>query len=491
MPRWQGFIGGSNVSQSLIADCERTVNLYIETAQSEGAKSPKGLFATPGFQRWTGGAASGVANVGGRASLYANGRLFQLWGFGFYEIMADGTCTLRGAIAQDANPGQMIFNGIVGGQIGIASGGAVYSFVLATNVFAATTLVAGISHLAYAAGFGLAFQVTTGKVFLSNLNDVTVWNAGTFFQRSLFADPYQAMFVDANNLVWMIGTDTFEVRYNSGVGTQPFVPLSGLVGAYGIAAPFAYARSAKGNFWLARNAEGIGEFVVTTGAGPQSVSTYAIDTAIAGFLRTSRIDDAEVLPYQQEGHTFICLSLPSVPATLVYDVEGQNWTERGKWNAMQGRYDLWAPRTHVEAFGKHLIGERTTGNLYAMDTAYATEIDGTGIRVLRRAPARSNERRREPISQLELVVDNGVGLATGQGSDPTVMLRVSEDGGRTWGNQLDASFGRIGEFQHRVYWTALGCSQFGDTTFEVTCSDPVPKRFIDALINNDSGQRAA
>jgi hypothetical protein len=490
MPRWTGFIGGSNVSQSLIADCEETYNLYVETAQSEGATSPRGLFSSPGYQRWTGGAASGVADIGGRTSLYANGRLFQVWGGGFYEVAANGTCTKWGAVVVDANPAQMVFNGVVGGQVGIASGGNAYCFVLATNTFS-QVLAGECTMIAYAAGFGLAFNILNGKVRLSNLNDLTTWNPATFFQRSLFADPYQAMFVDANNLVWMIGTDTFEVRYNSGVGTQPFVPLSGLVGAYGIAAPFAFGRSAKGNFWLARNSEGIGSVVRTTGAAPEPISTYAMNTAIAGYLRSARIDDAEMLTYEQEGHTFVCVAFPSVPATLVVDADSQSWTKRGVWNAARGQYDLWTPRTHVEAFGKHLIGERTTGNLYAMDTAYATEIDGTGIRRLRRAPARTNAHRREPVDLFELLMDVGVGLqGAGQGSDPQVLLRVSEDGGRTFGNELRASMGRIGEFQRRVYWNALGCSQLGDMTVEVVVSDPVPVRFVDAFLNHES-ERAA
>lgn len=481
MPKFPGFIGGSYTSQSPIADAERTVNLYVEQHQVDSTENAKALYPTPGFQMWT--PLSTVGDVGARGSIVANGRFFQVLGGGFYDFDVNGTPTKRGPVAVDQNPAQLVFDGVVGGQIGIASGGSIYSFDVGSNTLSAALLTGNYSHLAFAGGFGLAFQSTTGKVVLSALNDLSTWNVGTFFRRSLFADPAQAMFVDANNLVWLVGTDTFEVWYNTGQSpTQPWAPLSGLQGRYGIAAPFAYAVSGSGNFWLARNPEGIGQFVLTSGSKPNPVSTYAVNTAISGYLRTSTISDAEVLLYQQEGHTFANVAFPSVPATWSFDVEGTNWCERGKWNPTQGRYDLWAPRTHAFAFGKHLIGDRATGSIFQMDTTLATEIDGSGIRRLRRAPGLIQEHQRIAIDDLEILMDVGLGVPSGQGSDPKIMLRVSQDGGRTYSNERQASVGRIGEYRKRVYWTRLGVGPH--SVMEISYSEPTPFRLVDAWVNN-------
>jgi hypothetical protein len=462
MPRWPGFIGGSNATQSATLDAEQTINMYVEQAQSDGAANRSGLFPTPGFSRWTD--LSMVADVGARAALVASGRLFVVFGSGLYEFDANGTPTKRNpalALAVDQNPAQLVYNGVVGGQLGIASGGSIYTLVLGTNTFAAapTLPAVGFSHLAFAGGYGFAFQATTGKTFVSGLNDLTSWSLATFFQRSLFADPLQAIFADGNNLVWCLGTDSFEVRYNSGVGTQPWVPLSGLVGRYGIAAPFAFAPFGNGNAWLARNPEGLGRFVVTNGASPQPVSSYAMNTAVAGYLRSSRIDDAEVLMYEQEGHTFANVSFPAAKRTWSDDVEAQGWAERRRWNPNAG-WDVWSPRVHVVAFGKHLIGDRTTGTLYQMDTTIATEIDGSGIRRVRRAPVLNAERQRLAVDRLELYLDAGLGVVpAGRAATRRLMLRLSKDNGRTWGNEATASVGRIGEFGRRVYWSQLGVAR--------------------------------
>ena len=218
MPQFPGFIGDSNPTQSVLSGFEQTINMLVEKNSPTDVGA---LLPSPGFQALT----TVAGDVGTRALIYANGRAFALIGLHLWEFLSDWTPVQRGSVAVDANPGQMAYNGI-GGQIGIASGGSVYCFTLATNVLSAALLTGGYTHLVYAAGFGLAFNINTGRTLLSNPEDMSVWNAGTFFARSLFADPAQAIFVDANNLVWILGQDTFEVRYNSGTGTQPFVPLT-------------------------------------------------------------------------------------------------------------------------------------------------------------------------------------------------------------------------------------------------------------------------
>jgi hypothetical protein len=68
-------------------------------------------------------------------------------------------------------------------------------------------------------------------------------------------------------------------------------------------------------------------------------------------------------------------------------------------------------------------------------------------------------------------MQTGVGLASGQGSDPKAMLQWSDDGGHTWSNEQWASIGKIGERLARVRWRRLGRSR--DRVFKVTITDPV------------------
>jgi hypothetical protein len=478
MPRFPGFMGGSGVVQSLIADAESTKNWYVETAQQRSAKSPMSLFPTPGFSP-----VGMFPDVGGRGCCNAGGRIFIAAGGSLNELNNDFTFTNRGALAQDANPAQLFYNGVVGGQIGISSGGNFYCFVLATNTL--TLVLAGETTMcAYAAGFFFSFNINTGKVKLSALEDGTNFGGGNFFQRELFPDPWQSMFVDANNLLWMIGSESFEVWYNTGIGNQPWAPLSGLVGLYGIAAPFAFCRTALGNFWLEANQQGQGQLLFSTGSVPTPVSSYAFSSAVGGFMKSSKISDAEMLAYQRLGHTFIMVSFPSAPATWAYDATEQGFAERGVWNPNLGRFDLWAPRIHQVAFGKDLVMSRASGVICDMNEAYTTEFDGvTGIVRERITPGMTQEHARIPLDQLELLMDVGKTVQqVGQGSNPQATLRVSEDGGETYGNERAASMGRIGKYKTRVYWSMLGAP--ADVVLKVRTTDPAPSHIVDAWVNN-------
>jgi hypothetical protein len=109
------------------------------------------------------------------------------------------------------------------------------------------------------------------------------------------------------------------------------------------------------------------------------------------------------------------------------------------------------------------------------------------IRRLRRAPhvATPDAHRRVCYRRFALDLERGVGLVDGQGVDPTVMLRVSRDGGHTWSEPWLMPAGRLGEYSRRVLARRLG--QARDAVFEVTVSDPVAWSLINAWIDLEAG----
>ena len=90
------------------------------------------------------------------------------------------------------------------------------------------------------------------------------------------------------------------------------------------------------------------------------------------------------------------------------------------------------------------------------------------------------------MDSFQLLLEGGVGLNTGQGSDPQVMLRVSKDFGQTWSNEMWRSMGKIGKYATRVLWRRLGKAR--DWVFEVTISDPVKVVIIGANIKGREAQ---
>jgi len=110
---------------------------------------------------------------------------------------------------------------------------------------------------------------------------------------------------------------------------------------------------------------------------------------------------------------------------------------------------------------------------------------------LRRAPHISTELEIIKHSRFVLDMETGLGpqppLLDGSGNarDPQVGLRWSDDGAHTWSSVQMRDAGQAGNFKVRVRWARLGRARI--RTYEVTCSDPIPVRFIDAYVNATPG----
>ena len=75
MPEYRGLVGGSDVSQSQLANAERTINFYIERSQSPFATHKWALYPTPGVT-----AIAAHTSPGGRGHFYEDGREFAVIG---------------------------------------------------------------------------------------------------------------------------------------------------------------------------------------------------------------------------------------------------------------------------------------------------------------------------------------------------------------------------------------------------------------------------
>src|SRR5262249_41933529 len=192
-------------------------------------------------------------------------------------------------------------------------------------------------------------------------------------------------------------------------------------------------------YWLGNDERGAAVAYRANGYTPQRISNHAIECAWSPYPTRK---DAIGYSYQEQGHSFWVLQFPSGKGTWVFDAATQMWHERAylKSGALEGHLG----QNHVYAFGKHLVGDRQSGNIYEMSLALYDDA-GKAIRRVRRAPHISVEQQWIFHNQLQVDVETGLGLQSGQGSDPKLMLRWSDDGGKTWSNEYMASAGKAGQ----------------------------------------------
>lgn len=362
--RLPNFCGGTCPEYSLNANAERTRNLYPHVIGGGLPKASPVLYKIPGLALF--------ASFSGDKtdSFEINGRCFVATDH-FYEVLSDGTTTDYGAIATDANPATWASNGEGGQDVMLTSGGNGYSFSLDTNTFA---LIAdpdfpqGNALMCdFVDGFFVVLNAVTGQFQLCALEDGADWDALDIGQPSQNADRVVALICE-NRQIWLFGSKTTSIWYNSGALDFPFQPVQNILGV-GIAAPFTAKRLDNTVVWLGRSEQGAGVVYRASQGAPQRISTHALETIWATY---STMEDAVAYTEVFNGHAFYHLYFPAADdapnndnaVTWTYDVSTNLWHERALWNTEDATWHPYVGWSHVYAFERHLIGDRRTGALY-------------------------------------------------------------------------------------------------------------------------------
>jgi len=485
---YPGFLFGTYESQSLIADQESTVNFYPELMESPAAKSKMALYPTPGFEVFT---TTPTPQAGGKAMLTnGDGRVFGITGLRFYEYFYDGSFLERGTVAADSHPASLCSNGDGGNQLGIVSGGNVYCYDLLTNTLT-LELSGTFTHIGMLYGYFVALDSTNSRVRMSDLFDGTTWDPTQFFERTIGADGWVAMLVTTWGYIWLLGPQSGEVWYNAGTFPIPFAPHPSGLDEPGIAARFSLTQVLSTVCWLSTNKDGGYQSLSAAGFRAERISNHAEEYL---YSQWTTLTDIVGQTYRSRGHSFFLLHAAAENQTRAFDFTTKMWHRRGEWDAANNIYTAMRPVYHCFGFNKHLMADVSSGYLYEMNDDFTSGINGTVIRRVRRAPAINRQNKLISYGKFELYlqVGNGDG-GTGQGSAPRVAMRMSNDGGHTFGSERSCGSGKQGEYGTQVLWEMNG--QARDRVFEVIMTDPCPwmivNAFLDFTIEPSDEERAA
>ena len=312
----------------------------------------------------------------------------------------------------------------------------------------------------------------TGQFFISNLNDGTAYLATDIATAEGDPDNLVALISNRREL-WLFGAETIEVWYNSGDLDFPFNRFEGGTIERGLAAAFSIAEDDNSLFWLGEDRI----FYRADGYLPQRISQHGIEEAIRQYKIVS---DACAFIYTMGGHKFYVCTFPAEDATWVYDITTGLWHERQ--SVGMGR---WRVNTHVEAYGKHLVGDFEKGRIGELDLDTFEEW-GVVMQGQATGPVVYADRQRIFHRRFELDIDAGPGLTSGQGSDPQVWLDYSDDGGHTWSARKPfRSMGKIGAYLQRLRWLRLGSAR--QRIYRINVSDPVVRSIVAAHLDAAAG----
>ena len=456
------ILGSAYVARSVNAADNRMVNLFPEIVP-EGGKEPAFLQRAPGLTT--------LATIG-------TGPIRGLWTFGNYGYVVSGSTLYQidnnwNAVAKGAvdgsGPVSMADNGT---QLFIAANPSGFIYNASTGVFQTITDpdFPGATTVGYIDGYFTFNEPNSQKIWVTQLLDGTSVDPLEFSSAEGNPDNVVAIFVDHRE-VWVFGTNSTEVWYDAGLLDFPLARIQGAFNELGCAAPYSIAKMDNQVYWLGKDARGQGIVYRAAGYIGQRVSTHAIEWQMQEY---ADISDATGYTYQQDGHSFYVLNFPSADTTWVYDVATGAWHERaafanGDFNRHRANNQMFFNNTTV-------VGDYENGKIYEFDlNVYADDGEPQKwLRSWRALPTGANNLTRTIQHAMQLDCETGVGLVTGQGSDPQAMLRWSDDGGHTWSNEHWKSMGAIGKFGKRTIWRRLGATmKIRDRVYEVSGTDPV------------------
>lgn len=341
------------------------------------------------------------------------------------------------------------------------------------------------SRVAFIEGWLIFNQVGTRTFFTNAPVPYTLTFAGAFYALKDSSTDNLVTLFENNRELWLIGEKTTEVWYNAGGVNFPFSRLPGIGPQIGCSAQHSIARTGPDLCWLAQNEQGQNIVVKTNQYSYDIISNHAIANAIASY---PQVGDAIGDCYQEIEHVMFVLTFPTADVTwccdltLLQETQGEfGWWQRLSWDSSTGTYHRHIGNCFVNFANLRLWGDYQTGQIHRQDRSIYTD-NGAILRAQRRAPHVWNPRKRKRIFQASLQIEftPGVGLASGQGSDPQAMIRWSDDGGFTWNGEVQAPIGKTGQTRNRAMVWQLGEAR--DRVYEVNVSDPIPRDIVGATL---------
>lgn len=510
---FKGLCGPSYHFTNRYAAIERSVNWYPVANESQDASAFTMMLAeSPRLKVWSQG-------TPGDLIMPCRG-MIDCGNFGLYVVLGDrlvsmtntGAYSIRPFLSNSTgrtNPVSMVQTGT--NQIFIADGPWGYAFNLntATLTVQPAHYIAEGGHVTFQDGYILALSanITLGispKYFqisgddTTPIGDCTIWDEGNISNLTGQADNLQNI-ISSREYVRILGTRRSQIFYNAGangLGGFPFQSYNETFIETGLLAPWSLSDFGDSLGWIGSDQRGVRAAWRDFGFQPQRISTFAIEQTWATYAtkygtltNPSGMEDAIAFTFTWQGHTIWQITFPTANATWAYDatmsllLKTPVWHERD-YHKANGQVIRRPELFHAYAYGKHLVaGDGVEGNIGTIyeytDDQFTEDGDGSILGsplpvpfVPRRiCPHISDGRKNIVINRLRATCQQGVGNVSGPGMDPQLYMKISRDGGNTYGREWSAPLGKTGEYDKITEYLNMGMAR--NWVFDIYGGDPV------------------
>ena len=131
-----------------------------------------------------------------------------------------------------------------------------------------------------------------------------------------------------------------------------------------------------------------------------------------------------------------------------------------------------------------MVGDFQTGIIYELDSNVYKE-NGTVIKREIIGTTMFKNFARISLNRFVVMMDTGVGVATGQGSNPQLVGRFSDNGGKTYTDERWQPIGAEGSFLTEVSWTKIG-GNARSFIARLNYSEPTKFQIVGAFVGTES-----
>lgn len=339
------------------------------------------------------------------------------------------------------------------------------------------------SHIAFIDGWLIVNRVGSQAFATSGPVPYTMIFPVLFFALKDSSSDQLMGLQELNRELWLVGERASEIWFNAGGANFAFQRIPGAAPPIGTSAPQTIMQAGDSLAWLGRNQNGENVCIQTQQYSWKRISQHGVEHQISQY---PLVADAFGYAYEEEGHLFCVFTFPTADRTWVYDSNG-TWHERLSYDTTTGQFHRERPNCFANFQNLRLAGDYQSGEIHQMSRNIYTDA-GEPIVCVRRCPHiwSKEDRKRQFAPMLQIEFTAGVGLQTGQGENPQMMVRWSSDQGQQFGSEHWAGIGKAGKRKHRAIWRRLGT--YFDRVYEGQFSDPVQRDIVGATINNNPSE---
>jgi len=490
------IVGSYNNDRIPNIDSERSINLF-EYFDANG-KKPKILMPTSGIKNTNYDFGSNFAfraqyNFRGTAYHVVGDRVYRQVGIAA-PIQIGTLTTTTGYVAISANNATIPEIIIVDGEKG---------YIYKNDGSIPLTMIVDVNFpgqpidVTFLDGFFVVANGNTNLFVLSQINDGS--NYTPLQQGQINSHPGNIVACRTlHRFLFLFSENYVEIWQNAGAGTNlPFRRNNSYLIEVGTPAIGSVTVGFDMLFFLSQDNDGLGSIIKVTGTNALPVSNIPLDYEMAQFVQDPLVgvSDARGILTNENGLIFYRLNFTKANKTYVYDAT-LSTPEKPLWHEEQTLHGNRHPgQTHLFLNGRNHYGSFDSPIMYHVDDSLLSN-DGEAIPRIRIAmptcpPGYQRIRvdrfqldlRQGDLTQnvrsleLPLLTEDILDILT-EASDilmidsilppyvdyniqPVVFLSISKDGGESYGNEIRANMGKIGQRTFRTVWRKLGTTKRG------------------------------